>query len=276
MISMIAHAKINIGLKILNKREDGYHNLETTFSTISLADEIKLEESGETIEIQCPGLKIPQSENICDKAVRLIRAECNISKGVRISVKKRIPIGGGLGGGSADAAAVLKGLNKMWSLSISDDQLMKLGRKLGCDVPFLVRGGAAYARGLGEELTFFKLPKMRLLIYYPGYPVSTKWAYEEYDKKVLTSMPEMDIINGKKKKKPRVGMSISNDFEPFVFNRYPDLMDVKSHMLANGAFLVSLSGSGSCVYAVVDDKMKDKLIKYLIGIDAIYFDAETI
>jgi 4-diphosphocytidyl-2-C-methyl-D-erythritol kinase len=117
---------------------------------------------------------------------------------------------------------------------------------------------------------------MRLLIYYPGYPVSTKWAYEEYDKKVLTSMPEMDIINGKKKKKPKVGMSINNDFEPFVFNRHPDLMNVKSQMLANGAFLVSLSGSGSCVYAVVDDKIKDKLIKYLTGIGATYFDAETI
>jgi 4-diphosphocytidyl-2-C-methyl-D-erythritol kinase len=273
---MTANAKINVGLKILDKRIDGYHNLETTFSTISLADEIKLEENGEVVEIQCPGLNISQSENICDKTVRLIRAECGIKKGVKITIIKRIPVGGGLGGGSADAAAVLKGLNKMWSLSMSDDQMMALGRKLGCDVPFLIRGGAAYARGLGDELKFFKLPKMRLLIYYPGYPVPTKWAYEEYDKKVLTSMPEMDIITGKKKKKPKVGMSINNDFEPIVFNRYPDLLDVKSQMLASGAFLVSLSGSGSCLYAVVDDTIKDKLLKYLTGIGAFYFEAETI
>lgn len=276
MITLRANAKINIGLKILNKREDGFHNLETTFSTISLADEIKLEENNETIEIQCPGLQIPQAENICDKAVRLVQAEYNIKKGVKIMVIKHIPVGGGLGGGSADAAAVLKGLNELWSLSLSDDQLTKLGRKLGCDVPFLVRGGAAYARGLGDELKFFKLPKMRILIYYPGYPISTKWAYEEYDKKVLTSMPDLDIITGKKKKKPRVGMSINNDFEPFVFNRYPDLLDVKSRMLSNGAFLVSLSGSGSCLYAAVDDNIKDKLLKYFTGIGATYFDAETV
>jgi 4-diphosphocytidyl-2-C-methyl-D-erythritol kinase len=276
VITLRANAKINIGLKILNKREDGFHNLETTFSTISLADEIKLEENNETIEIQCPGLQIPQAENICDKAVRLVQAEYNIKKGVKIMVIKHIPVGGGLGGGSADAAAVLKGLNELWSLSLSDEQLTKVGRKLGCDVPFLVRGGAAYARGLGDELKFFKLPKMRILIYYPGYPISTKWAYEEYDKKVLTSVSDLDIITGKKKKKPRVGMSINNDFEPFVFNRYPDLLDVKSRMLSNGAFLVSLSGSGSCLYAVVDDNIKDKLLKYFTGIGATYFDAETV
>jgi 4-diphosphocytidyl-2-C-methyl-D-erythritol kinase len=275
VIPLRAHAKINIGLKILNKREDGYHNLETTFSTISLADEIKLEETGETIEIHCPGLNISQSDNLCDKAARLIMAENNIKRGIKITINKHIPVGGGLGGGSADAAAVLKGLNTLWDLALSEEQLMARGKKLGCDVPFLIRGGAAYARGLGDELKYFKMPKMKLLLYYPGYPVSTKWAYEEYDKKVLTPRPEMDIIEGKKKK-PRVGMSINNDFEPFIYNRYPDLLDVKTQMLANGAFLVSLSGSGSCLYAVVDEKSRDNIVKYLNGIGAIYFEAETI
>jgi 4-diphosphocytidyl-2-C-methyl-D-erythritol kinase len=275
VISLHAYAKINIGLKILNKREDGYHNLETTFSTISLADEITLEENRGAIDIQCPEMKIPQSDNICDQAVRLVQAECQVDQGVRISIRKRIPVGGGLGGGSADAAAVLKGLNKLWSLSLPEERLMALGRKLGCDVPFLIRGGAAYARGLGDELKFFIMPKMRLILYYPGYPVSTKWAYEEYDKKVLTSVPEMDIITGKKKK-PKVGITVNNDFEPFVFQRYPDLLDVKSQMLANGAYLVSMSGSGSCLYAVVDDKISEKIIKYLSAIGATYFEVETV
>jgi 4-diphosphocytidyl-2-C-methyl-D-erythritol kinase len=275
MISLRARAKINIGLKILNKREDGFHNLETTFSTISLADEITLEESSGSTEIQCPELKIAQAENICDKAVRLVQSECRIDRKVKMLVRKRIPVGGGLGGGSADAAAVLRGLNELWSLALKEEQLMALGRKLGCDVPFLIKGGAAYARGLGDELKFFKMPKMKLVIYYPGYPVSTKWAYEEYDKKVLTSVPEMDIITGKKKK-PRVGMAINNDFEPFVFQRYPDLLDVKSQMLANGAFLVSMSGSGSCLYAVVYEKISVKLTKYLSGIGATFFEAETV
>jgi 4-diphosphocytidyl-2-C-methyl-D-erythritol kinase len=260
----------------LNKRPDGYHNLETTFTTISLADDVALEDNAGSIDIQCPGLKIPQEENICYKAAQMVKTEYNVDRGVRVTIRKRIPVGGGLGGGSADAAAVLKGLNELWSLALNEETLMVLARKLGCDVPFLIKGGAAYARGLGDELKFFKMPKMKVLLYYPGYPVSTKWAYEEYDKKVLTSMPEMGIITGKQKKKTRVGMAINNDFEPVVFKSYPDLLDVKSQMLANGAYLVSMSGSGSCLYAVVDDKISVKLIRYLSGIGATYFEVETI
>jgi 4-diphosphocytidyl-2-C-methyl-D-erythritol kinase len=273
-MTLKALAKINIGLKILNKREDGYHNIETTFSTISLFDEIGLEEAGEEVEIQSPGLEIAQPDNLCNKAARLIIDEYKVNQGVKITLNKKIPIGGGLGGGSSDAAAVLKGLNTLWNLGLTEEKLMALGRKLGSDVPFFIHGGSAYARGVGDELKYFQMPKMNLIIYFPGYPISTRWAYEEHDKKVLTQRPEMDIIVGKKK--PKTGMEITNDFEPVIFAHHPDLLDVKSHLLASGAFVVSLSGSGSCLYVVVDEIIKKKALKYLLSISATYFEAETV
>jgi 4-diphosphocytidyl-2-C-methyl-D-erythritol kinase len=274
VIATKAPAKINIGLKILNKREDGYHNIETTLSTISLFDDVELEETGEGVEIQSPGLKIAQPDNLCYKAARLIIDEFKVKRGVKITLNKKIPVGGGLGGGSSDAAAVLKGLNALWNLGITEEKLMTLGRKLGCDVPFFIRGGSAYVRGVGDELKYFQMPKLNLTIYYPGYPISTKWAYDEYDKKVLTPRPEMDIIVGKKK--PKTGMAITNDFEPVVFAHHPDLLDVKSHLLASGALVVSLSGSGSCLYVVTDENIKKKVLKYLLSISAIYFEAVTV
>ncbi len=276
MIRQLARAKINLGLKILDKRPDGYHSIETTFSSISLSDAVTLEDRGTTIEISCPGVDVPVEENLAYRAAVLLRDQCSVSQGCRITIDKKIPIGGGLAGGSADAAAVMKGLNELWRLGLPDEQLMKMGRVLGCDVPFLIKGGAAYARGTGEELKFFSLPHMELVIYYPGYPISTKWAYEAFDNKVLTPVPDLDIISGKKKKPMRTGMMMGNDFEPVVFQRYPDLLDVKSHLLATGALLVSLSGSGSCIYATVDENSRKKVIKYLTGIGATYFEAVTV
>ncbi len=276
MIKIDARAKINIGLSIIGKREDGYHNIETTFSTINLSDKILLEKKGEGIELVSPGLKIPVEENLCFRSAQLFLSTYDINEGIKVTLQKNIPIGGGLGGGSADAAAVLKGMCQVFGLNISDDELMRVGRKLGCDVPFFIKGGAAIAQGVGDELKFFKLPKMNLILYYPGYPISTKWAYEEYDRLGLTATIDLDNIMGQKKKKARTGFNLSNDFEKIVFKAYPDLLDVKTNLLANGAYMVSLSGSGSCLYAVVDEKIKKKVIKYLSGIGAMYFETETV
>ncbi|MEO0205276.1 MAG: 4-(cytidine 5'-diphospho)-2-C-methyl-D-erythritol kinase [candidate division WOR-3 bacterium] len=275
MIRINANAKINIGLSILNKREDGYHNIETTLSTINLSDRLLIEKKDNGIELVCPGSKIPVEENLCFKAAHLFLKSYDISEGIKITLQKNIPVGGGLGGGSSDAAAVLKGMCQIFDMHISDQELMALGRNLGCDVPFFIKGGAAIARGAGDELKFFKLPKMELIVYYPGYQVSTKWAYEEYDKLNLTPSIDLDNIMGGKKK-TRIGFNISNDFERVVFKAHPDLLDIKTHLLGTGAYMVSLSGSGSCLYAVVDDNVRKKVIKYLSGIGAMYFEAETI
>lgn len=275
MIRINAFAKINLGLKILNKREDGYHNIETTFTTINLSDKLFLERIEKGIEIISPSLKIPVEDNMCYKAANLFLEHYQIKDGIKITIQKNIPVGGGLGGGSSDAAGVLKGLNQIFNVKAKDEELMSLGRNLGCDVPFFIKGGAAIAKGVGDELNFFKLPKMELVIYYPGYPISTKWAYEEYDKIVLTEDLELDNIKGKEKK-IRAGFVLKNDFERVVFKAHPDLLDVKTHLLGTGAFMVSLSGSGSCLFAVVDEKIRKKVINYLNSIGAKYFEVETV
>lgn len=277
MIKINAYAKINIGLTILNKREDGYHNIETTLSTINLSDKLVIEKKDSGIELLAGTLKIPTEENLCFKAAQLFLSHYGINEGVKIVLQKNIPIGGGLGGGSSDAAGVLKGMREIFNLNISDDELMGLARKLGCDVPFFIKGGAAIARGVGDELKFFKLPKMELIIYYPGFPISTKWAYEEYDKLNLTTGIDLDnILVAKKKKQTRTGLFLNNDFEKVVFKAHPHLLDIKNNLLGTGVYMVSLSGSGSCLYAVVDENLKKKVIKYLSGIGAMYFEAETV
>ncbi|MGQ9535177.1 MAG: 4-(cytidine 5'-diphospho)-2-C-methyl-D-erythritol kinase [bacterium] len=276
MIKINAYAKINIGLTILNKRDDGYHNIETTLSTINLSDKLLIEKKSSGIELLAENLKIPPEENLCFKAAQLFLSNYGVNEGVKIVLQKNIPIGGGLGGGSSDAAAVLKGMREIFNINISDEELMTLGRKLGCDVPFLIKGGAAIARGIGDDLRFFKLPRMELIIYYPGFPISTKWAYEEYDKLNLTKGVDLDnILAANKKKKTRTGLFLNNDFEKVIFKAHPHLLDIKNNLLNTGAYMVSLSGSGSCLFAVVDASLKKKVIKYLSGIGAMYFEAET-
>jgi 4-diphosphocytidyl-2-C-methyl-D-erythritol kinase len=270
-----AFAKINLGLRILDRREDGLHNIETTYTTITLADKITLEQSAGGLEVLCAGLKVPPEENTCYRAAQEVLNRRGIKQGIKITVHKNIPVGGGLGGGSSDAAAVIVGLNRLLGLNMAEGELLSIARNIGCDVPFFIKGGAAYARGVGDELKFFKLPKMSLVVYFPGYPISTKWAYEEYDKRVLTSSVDLNIIEDKKKKQ-RVGFQLINDFEEVVFRSHPDLLDVKAHLLATGAFMVSLSGSGSCLFVVVEDETRKKTLKYLNSIGAMYFETETV
>ncbi|MGB7054093.1 MAG: 4-(cytidine 5'-diphospho)-2-C-methyl-D-erythritol kinase [bacterium] len=276
MISIKAWAKINIGLKILNKRDDGFHNIETTLATINLSDMLTLEQIDSGLVVDAPNLEVIQEDNLCFRAADLFKRRYGIKEGVRIRLIKNIPVGAGLGGGSSDAAAVLKGMARLFSLHTGDKELMELGTEIGSDVPFFIKGGAAYARGRGEELKFFKLPHMNLVLYYPGYPISTKWAYEEYDRKILTPVPDVDNISQGKKKKIRKGFELENHFEKVVFNRHPDLLDVKMNLLSTGVFFVSLSGSGSSIFAVVDETTRARVIKYLDGIGAQYFEVHTL
>jgi len=271
-----AWAKINIGLKILNKREDGFHNIETTLATINLCDLLTLQEIGQGTVVETDMHEVKPEENLCFRAAELFKGRYGIMRGVKIDLIKNIPVGGGLGGGSSDAAAVLKGLTKLFNMYIPDDELIELASELGSDVPFFIRGGAAYAKGRGNELRAFKLPHMELIIYYPGYPISTKWAYDEYDKMILTQEVEVDSITQDKKKKIRKGFGLENHFERVVFGKYPDLLDVKTNLLGTGVFFVSLSGSGSCLFAVVDENTRAKVTKYLDSIGGQYFEVHTL
>lgn len=276
MIQLKAWAKINIGLKILNKRNDGFHDLETTLATINLSDFLTLEENASGTIVEAANLKIDQTDNLCYRAAELFRRRYGIARGVKIHLTKNIPVGAGLGGGSADAAAVLKGLGKLFDMFIKDEELMELAQEIGSDVPFFIRGGAAYARGKGDELSFFKLPRMELALYYPGYSISTKWAYEQYDKMLLTHEPDVDNIIPDKRKPAKKGFQLENSFERVIFQHHPDLLDVKTKLMGTGAFFVSLSGSGSCIFAVIDDSTLPGVRKYLNSIGATYFEVVTI
>ena len=278
MITLKAWAKINIGLKILNKRDDGFHNIETTLSTINLADMMTIEKIDSGVVLETKGLDIPKEENLCYRAIDIFRKRFSVSNGVKVSLIKNIPVGGGLGGGSSDAACTLKGMNTICDLNVPDEELIELGKELGSDVPFFIKGGAAYARGRGDELKFFKLPAMSLVLYYPGYPISTQWAYDEYDKGILTPQPETGTISEepKKKKKKRLSFEIKNDFEKVVFKKHPDLLDVKTNLIASGAYFVSLSGSGSCLFTIIDESIRIKVTKYLDGIGAQYYEVRTL
>ena len=175
-----AHAKINLFLDVLYKRPDGYHEIETVFQSIGLSDEIILKKLPKDIKIKCEHPQVPLDEsNLAYRTAKLLFESSELSAGVEITIKKRIPISAGLGGGSADAAGVLVGLNQLFELGYEREQLMQLGAKLGADVPFCILGGTALGQGIGEILT--PLPPIGrtwLVLVNPGFMVSTAWVYQ--------------------------------------------------------------------------------------------------
>ncbi|MBI4811284.1 MAG: 4-(cytidine 5'-diphospho)-2-C-methyl-D-erythritol kinase [Ignavibacteriales bacterium] len=179
-MTLKAYAKINLGLRILRKRDDGYHDIDTVFHRVDLYDEIYLEPSS-TIKVFSNESNLPTDEgNLCIRAAQLLREYSGIEKGVNISLTKNIPIGAGLGGGSSDAAATLIGLTKFWEVDVSQIDLYKLALQLGSDVPYFLKFGTAHATGRGEILDYFdiNIPHW-IVIVYPNIHISTAWAYQE-------------------------------------------------------------------------------------------------
>jgi 4-diphosphocytidyl-2-C-methyl-D-erythritol kinase len=252
---MKSYAKINIGLNILNKREDGYHNLETIFAPVDISDEILINDESRHIEIVTKSKHIPSDDrNICYKSAKKLLDFAGIRKGVIIEIRKKIPVGAGLGGGSSNAAAVLNELIKYFDIKISKEDLSRIALDLGSDVPYFLGEGLAYALGRGEILDYFdiEIPYWILSIF-PSVSVSTKWAYEAYKEKdnpILLNLKEYLVENIQKPEKLRSGLI--NDFEEIVFKRYAGLMNIKNELYEKGAVYASLSGSGSSLYGFFD------------------------
>jgi 4-diphosphocytidyl-2-C-methyl-D-erythritol kinase len=253
-----AYAKINIGLNIVGKRQDGYHDLETIFHEIDLFDEIELMPNSK-LAMTADSILVPiDNSNLCLKAAELLQKERNVRDGVMIHLKKNIPIGAGLGGGSSDAAAVLRGLNQMWKLNLKTRELRQLGAQIGSDVPFFIEGGSAYATGRGEilEQISFDIPYWIVLVT-PMIYVSTAWAYRNlkigYDKKG-TGLRETVV---KKSKSPgKWQNAVQNDFEQTVFETYPDIRETKEKLVKAGASFALMSGSGSSVFGIFENEQK--------------------
>lgn len=257
-----APAKINLSLDVLYKRDDGFHELEMIMTTIDLADRIELELLDENrIVVQSQTRFVPDDErNLAYKAASLVKDRFSINKGVAIKIDKNIPVAAGLGGGSSDAAAVLRGLNKLWNLQLSIDELAQLGAEIGSDVSFCVYGGTALAKGKGEVITPLPAPpKCWVVLAKPSIGVSTGEIYKKLELENLEhpdTQAMLEAINTSNYEK--MCRNLSNVLESVTLNLHPEVKQIKRDMKRFGADAVLMSGSGPTVFALVqhDSRMQ--------------------
>ncbi len=250
-----AYAKINLGLRVLNKRDDGFHDIETIFHRINLFDELTVEPTDAAISILCTNDALPTDEkNLCWKAVELLRTEVGTTRGATVHLKKNIPIGSGLGGGSSDAAAVLSALPGAWNISTDASTLAGIALNIGSDVPFFLHNRSAYAEGRGERLHFVKfgLP-YSVLVVTPNIHISTAWAYGELSKYRRPSLRHK-LYDGATCTVANISLLMENDFEPVVFEAHPEIAELKRELLSRGAVYALLSGSGSSVFGLFNEE----------------------
>jgi len=250
-----APAKINLGLRITGKRPDGYHDILSLFQTVTLHDVLEIDDTGEP-GIVCSGGDVPENaDNLIMKAEKVFRDVTGLCRPVRFTLTKRIPVGAGLGGGSSDAAAALRGLARLNGINpLNNRMLLSCAEKIGSDVPFLLMGGTAIVEGRGERLTAVKWPfDWAYVIVFPGFGVSTAWAYGQ----VRSYSPVDDEYGGMLKKlalgTTRSGellTAIGNDFEDAVFPEYPLLVTIRDNLVKSGADAAFLTGSGSSMVGV--------------------------
>ncbi|MBT3605218.1 MAG: 4-(cytidine 5'-diphospho)-2-C-methyl-D-erythritol kinase [Candidatus Latescibacteria bacterium] len=259
MIAEKAPAKLNLGLQILGKRSDGFHDLVSIFQTIDLFDRLIFDvaKRGETI-FSCDDPKLPSGrDNLVCQAVDVFRQATGIDNGIQIHLEKRIPYGAGLGGGSSDAATVLLALNRIWEAKLSLDQLRDLGLVLGSDVPFFIQKGTALVHGRGEQLKY--IPWHGQVVYVlvaPEFEVATGWAFANY-KKALTGKGGyatfLNCVNPDEIYISELLQHLENDFLPLILQTHPEVAQILSEFKKHGATSASLSGSGSTLYGVFED-----------------------
>jgi len=255
-----ARAKINLYLDVVRRREDGYHDIETLFQSLDLADEVALEPRGEgrlTLECSLPELCAPE-DNLALRAAALLRRHTGCRAGAHIRLEKRIPVAAGLAGGSADAAAALRGLNRLWGLALTHDDLAALALELGSDVPYCLTGGLAAARGRGECLT--PLPPLpgdwHCLLVDPGIPVRAAQAYTYPLLEKCGPPPEGEHWTPRFRQaaalaaEGRLPELVFNRLERPVFHDHPALAEIKGTLLALGAHAAAMSGSGSVLFGL--------------------------
>lgn len=253
-----AFAKINLLLRVLGRRADGYHEIRTVFQTITLHDTLTFQPlESERLELVCSAPGIPVDENnLVLRAAILLREHCGIRRGARIELEKRIPAGGGLGGGSANAAVALLGLARLWATETKRGQLEGLGARLGADVPFFFTGGTALGTGTGTEIVPLEdVGAQSLIVVTPDVKVSTAEAYKALNAPSLTkdeSVATLLISRAEAQISGSLCEVLSNDFEPVIFHLYPEVARARESLLRAGARCALLSGSGASVFGVFD------------------------
>ncbi len=243
-IAWPAPAKLNLFLHVTGRRPDGYHDIQTVFQLVDLADRLYFTPRRDAGVLRVGGpAGVPPHEDLCVRAARRLQAACGHGRGVEIRLEKRIPVQGGLGGGSSDAATTLVALNEIWGLRLAPSLLAELGLELGADVPFFVHGETAWAEGVGERLTPLSLPERHFAIVFPGVGVSTAEVFQAPE---LTRKTPETTIRGFLKAGGR------NDCEPVVTGRSPEVRRALEWLAGRGE--ARMTGTGSCVFAAFADR----------------------
>jgi 4-diphosphocytidyl-2-C-methyl-D-erythritol kinase len=246
---------VNLRLRVLDRREDGYHLIDSVIVPVSLYDEIEITKSkgrkakNARLTVTCDHPMVPSGEkNLAYRAASLLLREKGVAAPIHIHIRKRIPVGGGLGGGSSDAAATLKGLSRFLRLGCPRDELLSLAASLGADVPFFINRRPARAGGIGELIKPLRsLPRLWMIILYPGFPVSTGWVYENLK---LTKDIENTSINFLLRDLDEIQRVLVNDLERVTLGRYPKVGLLKERLVQEGALGALMAGSGSSVFGI--------------------------
>lgn len=262
-LKLKALAKINIGLDVLRRREDGYHDVRMIMQTVHLYDWLTIRKSKEAgIHLSSNLYYLPVNENnLIYKAADLLIKEFSIEDGIEITLEKHIPVAAGMAGGSTDAAAALYGINKMFGLGLKMEQLKQRGVELGADVPYCLMRGTALAEGIGENLTSLPpMPKCPVLIAKPGISVSTKFVYENLRLDDTTVHPDIDalITDIRQKDLQGIAQDMGNVLESVTIPNYPEIETLKETMKQAGALNAMMSGSGPTVFGLFEDSKSAK------------------
>jgi 4-diphosphocytidyl-2-C-methyl-D-erythritol kinase len=244
-----SHAKVNLRLEILKRREDGYHELRTVFQKISLHDTLHFslkKEKGISITADHPRLPLGK-KNLVYKAIQSMFKACGYRGGVHIEIEKKIPLGAGLGGGSSNAATTLTALNRLLEMNLSQKELMEMGLGIGADVPFFFLKGAAIGSGIGERLKKEELPSLGYVLIYPNFEVSTRWAYQHF---VLTNQQFHINLHRFLRTPEGISRILLNHLEDVVSKRYPQIGLMKKLLLSAGALGALMTGSGPTVFGL--------------------------
>lgn len=265
-ITIPAHAKINLSLDVLGRKPNGYHELSMIMQEIDLKDIVtitQIHDNNKHIEITCKQSQVPTDEsNIVYNTYKLISEKFNIKQSIKVHIEKNIPISAGLAGGSTDAAAVLKALNKLWELGLSQEELMDLGVEIGADVPFCIMGGTALSEGIGEKLTPLKPFKDKLiLLANPGIGVSTADVYKGLDLENLKNRPDIGKIRSfiEEDQTKNLARDMKNVLESVTCKLHPQIDEIKTTMLDCGALGSLMSGSGATVFGIFEKQEDLKL-----------------
>lgn len=244
-----AYAKINLGLKVIGKRDDGYHNLEMLTTKVSLSDKLFIRKNKD-IHVICNG--VCEKDNLVYKIARYLKEEYNVDSGAKITIKKKIPMMAGLGGGSSDAGESIKALNKVWSLNLKSEEMIDVGLRFGSDIPFFIGGTSAFVSGRGENIKEIKSKKkLVLLLVKPSFGFQTKDVFNNV--KEFSNKNELEelIKNYENGNLENLSKNLVNDLEKAIDFNYSKLINnIKNDLKAYGALNALMSGSGSCVFGV--------------------------